>query len=267
MSNRKKRALSADKHELYQASVQGVDFELDYVEKVFRDTRGRRPTMLREDFCGTALSACEWVKRNRNNRAVGVDLDADVLDWGRRNNLNNLGKAAQRISLLQEDVRKVKVPAVDMCVAFNFSYWIFRERKVLKQYFRNVYRSLVDDGVFFLDVFGGYEAHRTQKERRKLDGFTYVWEQAEYNPIGADMLCHIHFEFPDGSKLKKAFSYRWRLWGAQEIRDLLHEAGFKKTTVHIQAFDEDTDEPLDEFYPTEVAEDYASWIGYIVAEK
>ena len=50
MSNRKKRALSADKHELYQASVQGVDFELDYVEKVFRDTRGRRPTMLREDF-------------------------------------------------------------------------------------------------------------------------------------------------------------------------------------------------------------------------
>jgi len=267
MSNKKKRALSADKHELYQASVQGVDFELDYVEKVFRDTRKRKPAVLREDFCGTALSACAWVKRNRNNRSIGVDLDADVLEWGRRKNLKTLGKAARRVSLLQADVRNVKVHDVDVCVAFNFSYWIFRERKILKQYFRNVYRSLVDDGVFFLDVFGGHEAHRTQKERRKLEGFTYVWEQAEYNPIAADMLCHIHFEFPDGSKLKKAFSYRWRLWGAQEIRDLLHEVGFRRTSVHIQAFDEETDEPIDEFYPTEVAEDYASWIGYIVAEK
>jgi len=263
----KKQAASADKHLLYQASVQGVEFELDYVEKVFRQVRNRKPAVLREDFCGTALSACEWVKRSRRNHAVGIDLDADVLEWGRRNNLKGLGKATQRLSLLHADVLKVKVRDIDVCMAFNFSYWIFRERKILKRYFRNVHRSLVDDGVFFLDVFGGYEAYRTQKERRKLDGFTYVWDQAEYNPILNDMLCHIHFEFPDGSKMRKAFSYRWRLWGAQEIRDLLHEVGFRKTTVHVQAFDEETDEPLDEFYPTEVTEDYASWIGYIVAEK
>ena len=124
-----------------------------------------------------------------------------------------------------------------------------------------------DDGVFLLDIFGGYEAHQTQKERRKVDNFTYVWHQAKYNPITADMQCYIHFEFPDGSKMKKAFSYHWRLWGAQEIRDLLDEVGFKRTTVHIQAFDEETDEPIDEFYPTEEAEDHPSWIGYIVAEK
>ena len=67
--------------------------------------------------------------------------------------------------------------------------------------------------------------------------------------------------------MKKAFTYRWRLWGAQEVRDLLHEVGFIRTSVHIQAFDEETEEPIDEFYPTEVAEDYPSWIGYIVAEK
>ena len=269
MSKKKKKqkAATADKHELYQASVQGVEFELDYVEEVFRGTRNRRPVVLREDFCGTALSASEWVSRRRANRAIGVDLDADVLDWGRRNNVQPLGKAAQRVTLLRADVLKVNVRDIDMCIAFNFSYWIFRERKLLKRYFRNVYRSLVADGIFFLDIFGGYEAHRTQKERRKMDGFTYVWDQAEYNPIAADMLCHIHFEFPDGSKMKKAFSYRWRLWGAQEIRDLLHETGFARTSVHIQAFDEETEEPIDVFYPTEVAEDYPSWIGYIVAEK
>ena len=268
MARKKKLADKADKHALYQESVQGVEFELDYVEKVFRETRARRPHYLREDFCGTALSACEWAKRNRNNRSIGVDIDAAVLDWGRNHNLSPLGKAAAaRVQLLQGDVLRVKCLPVDACLAFNFSYWVFQQRATLKRYFKNVYRSLVDDGMFFLDTFGGYEAHRTQKERRALDGFTYVWDQAEYNAITGDMLCHIHFEFPDGSRLRKAFSYRWRLWSAQETRDLLKEVGFKRTTVHIQAFDEETDEPLDEFYPTEEAEDYASWIGYIVAEK
>ena len=264
---KRKQAASADRHELYQESVQGVEFELDYIEEVFRKTRRRKPLLLREDFCGTALSASEWVSRGRRNRAIGIDLDGDVLAWGREHNVEPLGSAAKRVTLLQENVLKANVRDVDMCTAFNFSYWILRERKQLKRYFRNVHRSLADDGMFFLDVFGGYEAHRTQKERRKIDGFTYVWDQAEYNPIAADMLCHIHFEFPDGSKMKKAFTYRWRLWGAQEVRDLLHEVGFIRTSVHIQAFDEETEEPIDEFYPTEVAEDYPSWIGYIVAEK
>ena len=257
----------ADRHQLYQDSVQGVEFELDYIDKVFRRTRGRKPRNFREDFCGTALSACEWVRRSPRNHAVGVDLDEGVLQWGREHNLAPLGKKAARVRLLREDVLKVDTGACDVCVAFNFSYWVFQQRAMLKKYFRNVHRSLVDDGIFFLDTYGGYEAYRTQKERRKLNGFTYVWDQAAFNPITGDMTCHIHFEFPDGSKMRKAFTYRWRLWGAQEIRDLLHEAGFKRTTVHIQAFDEDTDEPLDEFYPTEEAEDYATWIGYIVAEK
>ncbi len=267
MAKKPTMAERADRHHLYQESVQGVEFELDYVEKVFRETRARKPLRIREDFCGTALSASEWVRRSRRNHAVGVDLDGDVLDWGRRNNVRPLGKAGSRVELLRDDVLRVKTGEVDACLAFNFSYWIFQQRKTMKKYFRNVYRSLADDGVFFLDTFGGYEAHRTQKERRKLDGFTYVWDQAKYNPITGDMTCHIHFEFPDGSKLKKAFSYRWRLWSAQEVRDLLHEVGFARTTVHMQAFDEETDEPLDEFFPTEEAEDYASWIGYIVAEK
>ena len=41
------------------------------------------------------------------------------------------------------------------------------------------------------------------------------------NPITHATTCHIHFKFPDGSKLKKAFTYEWRLWTAPEIRELL----------------------------------------------
>ncbi len=67
--NRKKRktkaltmAQRADRHVLYERSVQAVDFEVEFLEKTYREIRGRRPKSLREDFCGTAAAACEWVK-------------------------------------------------------------------------------------------------------------------------------------------------------------------------------------------------------------
>jgi hypothetical protein len=78
--------------------------------------------------------------------------------------------------------------------------------------------------------------------------------------------CHIHFKFPDGSKIKKAFTYEWRLWTAPELRELLLEAGFSKATVYWEGEDEDG-EGNGEFTPDEKGvADYA-WIAYVVAEK
>jgi len=257
-----------DPHQLYQESVQGVDFELDFVADTFVSLRGRTPQALREDFCGTALSACTWVQRGPGKRAVGVDVDPDVLAWGYENNVAPLTQdQKQRIELLPEDVLEVDAGIFDIVQAFNFSYWFFQERATMKRYFENVYRSLAADGVAFFDAFGGFEAHRCQKEKTEFDGFTYVWEQAAYNPIAAEMLCCIHFRFPDGSRLDRAFTYNWRLWGAKELRELLEEVGFRRTRMYVQAFDEETDEPIDRFDETEEIPDYASWIAYLVAEK
>ena len=63
----------ADRYDLYQKSVQDVAWEMEFVEQVFREQRGRAPLQLREDFCGTALAACEWVRRDRRHQAIGVD--------------------------------------------------------------------------------------------------------------------------------------------------------------------------------------------------
>lgn len=258
----------ADPHELYQQSVQGVEFELDFVHDTFVALRGRKPRGIREDFCGTAQSAVEWVTRDPGNRAVGVDIDPEVLAWAWENNIAPLSQSQkQRIDLLPEDVLGVEAGGFDVVQAFNFSYWFFQERADMKRYFGNIHRSLVDDGVLFLDAFGGYEAHRCQREETRMDGFTYIWEQAAYNPLNAEMVCFIHFHFPDGSKLDRAFSYNWRLWGAKELRELLAEVGFSRTRMYVQAFDEETDEPIDRFDETEEIPDYASWIGYLVAEK
>lgn len=267
-ARRKTRTMAeqADRHALYQASVQNPEFELDFIVETFRELTGRRPRSMREDFCGTALSAVEWVRRARSNTAIAVDIDAEVLDWARQHNVSRLTAAQKkRLTLLQDDVRTVRTPQVDVVQAYNFSYWFFQERLVMLEYFRAVHDALVDDGVLFLDVFGGSECYQTQKEKRKLDGFRYVWEQAEFNAITNELTCHIHFHFPDRSKLKKAFSYTWRVWGARELREILADAGFSETTVYRQEFDADTDEPLDEYIATDEAEDYGCWLGYLIA--
>ena len=258
----------ADRHKLYEKSVQSVSDEYDFVSKTFRKLRDRAPESLREDFCGTAGMCCEGVSRRGENTAIGVDLDPEVLAWGREHNLSKL-KADEhmRVQLVQEDVCTVGTPApVDVILAMNFSYQIFKTREKLGGYFRHVREGLVDDGILFIDVFGGYEAYMETREKRKHKGFKYIWEHASYNPINGDILCHIHFTFPDGSKLKKAFTYDWRLWSLPELQELLIEAGYSKVAVYWEETDEE-DDGTGEYSPATVGDADPGWVCFLVAEK
>ncbi len=272
-SNKKtvSEALRAERHRLYELAVQNAEAEVDFVDETFRALRGRKAHLLREDFCGTANVCCEWVRRRKKNRAIGVDLDGEVLDWGRKHRVAALKKdQARRVELIEANVLDVETPAPEVVLAMNFSYWLFKKRAELIQYFRRVREALTEDGILFMDAYGGYDAFREIEEEREIeDGdltFTYIWEQARYEPISGDLLCHIHFAFPDGSRMEKAFSYDWRLWTLPEIRELLDEAGFRKTTVYWQGWDEDGEADGD-FKPATEADADAGWICYISAEK
>jgi hypothetical protein len=272
--NRKRQAdmaSQADRHQLYELAVQCAEAEVDFVIDTFRELRGRKPLHLREDFCGTANVCCEWVRRGARHTAVGVDLDGEVLDWSRHHRLGALTERQRsRVTLLQDDVLDAQTRPTDVVLAMNFSYWLFKRRSDLLRYFRTVRDNLVDDGIFFLDAYGGYDAFREIDEEREIDdggeGFTYIWDQDRFNPVDNNLICHIHFAFPDGSVMERAFTYDWRLYTLPEIRDLLDEAGFSRTTVYWQGWDEDG-EASGEFYPTETADADAGWICYLVAEK
>lgn len=261
----------ADRHRLYQIAVQSPEAEVDFVDRTYRRLRGRSARWLREDFCGTAAVSCAWVRRRKLNRALGVDLDPEVLDWARRNNLSALTPGQrQRLELLERDVLAVHSRPMDIVLALNFSYWLLSGRQALRDYFHQVRGALAPDGVFFLDAYGGYDSYRVITEERSLEDpdlgpFTYVWEQAAYEPVSGRLVCHIHFAFPDGSRLERAFSYDWRLWSLPEIRELLAEAGFSRVTVYWQGWDADGN-PDGRFVPVETGEPDAGWIAYLTAE-
>ena len=262
-------AEQADKHELYELSVQNVENEVTFLSDTFRKIRGRSAHILREDFCGTASACCQWVRQGDAFQAIGVDIDASVLAWGRENRLGRLSTADQpRVQLIESDVLTVKTAKVDLLTAFNFSYFIFDTRDTLRAYFKQAREALVDDGVLFLDMFGGPEAQEETKEktRHKKHGFSYIWHQETFHPVTHFIRCHIHFKFRDGSKMKKAFTYEWRLWTAPEIREVLQEAGFSRATIYWEGSDEDG-EGNGEFSAEEKGEADLAWIAYIVAEK
>lgn len=256
-------ARTADRHDLYQRSVQDADVDVALVDRVFRKENGRAPLSLREDFCGTALIAATWVKSHRKRTALGVDLDAATLEWGRRNNLLPLGEAAQRVRLVRRNVLDVTTPKVDAVCAYNFSYCVFHERGDLLRYFRAVRRSLVPEGCFLLDNHAGPDTLVPTEDDREMDGFTYVWEQRPVDGLTHRGERRIHFRFPDGSELRDAFRYDWRIWSLVELRDVARDAGFRRTDVYLEHFDEEG-EPTTGLRRARRFEHEDSWTPYLV---
>ena len=261
---KKKLATLADRHDLYQRSVQNPDFEVELADSYFRRRVGRKPLTRLEDFCGTALLCAEWVKSDPNREATGVDISGEVLGWGRQHNIVPLGEDAERVSLVEGDVRTVHETKFDVVMALNYSYFCFQDRPTLRGYFEKVRENLGEDGLFFLDLFGGWESVQELEEERKCDDFWYIWHQASYDAIQSHFLGHIHFRFKDGSKMKKAFTYDWRLWNIRELRELLEEAGFRHTEVLWEGEDEDG-EGNGVYRPREKVGNDPGWNAYILA--
>jgi SAM-dependent methyltransferase len=119
-------------------------------------------------------------------------------------------------------------PRVELIVAFNYSYFVFHPRAELLDYFRVARRALRPGGALVLDGYTGPDAFEPLEEVRKYRGFTYVWDQRPMDALSGRAWRFIHFRFPDGTALKRAFRYDWRLWSVPEVRDLLGEAGYRR---------------------------------------
>lgn len=260
-------ARTSDRHELYELSVQEPAAEIAFIDRAFRERRGTLPSVLREDFCGTGYASCEWVKHRKGNRAWGIDLCAKTMAWGKaRHGVRLSAEQRTRMHWVRGDVRTARTEPADVLAALNFSYFIFKGRAALVEYFRAAHAGLKPGGIVVLDAYGGYESFSVTKEERDLDGFTYVWDTERYNPINGDVLNHIHFRFPDGTEMRRAFTYDWRLWTLAEIQEALLDAGFVRPSVYWEGTTKDG-EGDGVFRRKTVGEACGGWIAYIVAER
>ena len=259
---------TADKHELYEAAVQAPGYEAAFLDRLFRRLTGRKALLLREDFCGTAALAAAWVSLGAPRRALGIDLDPPTLAWAEAHTLAALDERQRaRIALKRADVLSVRRPPADLVVALNFSYSVFQTRAQLLRYARVARASLAPGGLFVMDAWGGSLTQKEHTDRKRIGGgWTYLWEQASFDPISHHTVCHIHFEHRDGRRLDRAFTYDWRLWTLPELREILVEAGFGPPQVLWEATDRKTTRGSGTFRRVETAPPDPSWVCYLAAQ-
>jgi hypothetical protein len=259
------------KYQLYEASVQEAADDAEILESLYKKLRKKNPQTLREDFCGSFKLCAEWVKRGKLKKSIGLDIDPEPLDYGKSTHWSALSpQQRSRLQPLLKNVVSVTRPGVDLVAACNFSYWIFKERKDLIQYFKKVRQSLNADGLFFLDSVGGtemMEVHRDEEVYRLgKQKFSYIWQCESFNPVKNEGFYSISFRLPGQKEWKRAFTYDWRAWSIPEVRECLREAGFSKTHVFWEG-DGPSGKGNGEFHLTEKEENSAVWIAYIVGEK
>lgn len=256
-----------DKYEYYEKSVQNPSNEVEFFNDKYFEIKKKKPRTLREDFCGTGAISCEWVAQSPEHKAWAIDLDPEPVEYGKKNHVTKLKQEDQsRVKYILEDVLKVKTEKVDVCFAFNFSYFIFKQRAELLTYFKAVREALNDDGVFFIDLFGGPDSQTEMTDIIKHEGFKYYWECQKFNPMNNHCRFAIHIKRKGEQKRKDVFVYEWRMWVMSELKDIMLEAGFKSTIGYWEGEDDDGGGD-GEFFATEEAENCDAWVTYIAAVK
>lgn len=266
-TGKKSKNKTYDKYYYYNKSVQSADVDVKFFRDTYVELKKKKPQVFREDFCGTFKLSCEWVKLDDSFIAKGIDLDPEPIAYGKEFYLPKLKQGQiDRMDIQEGNVLDDGLPKADIIAACNFSYFIFKQRQTLKDYFANSLKSLNDDGIMVLDIFGGSECYEPNEEETEHDDYSYFWDQDSFDPVTNEALFYIHFKPKGEKKMKKAFTYDWRMYSIPEVKDILMEVGFKNVQIYWEGTDDDG-EGDGEFKPVEKGEDCESWIAYIVAEK
>lgn len=244
-----------NRFECYELCVQSPRHVTQLLRDLYaRNQSGASPSVLREDFCGTAAVSRRWVRDGHASgvqaRAVGVDLDPDTLDHARA--AVHQDDLARWVELRRQDCVHVDVDPGDGCdVIFvgNFSIGYIHDRTSLVGYLRRSRERLdlgnagFGGGVFVCDIYDSPRrfdlgcVHRRHPSRGK-EIVLYTWEHRHADVFTGMVENAVHFRIEvDGvieQEMFDAFVYRWRLWSLVELRDAMHEAGFSRVEVFAE---------------------------------
>lgn len=231
---------AADPFKLYVAAVQNPTETVQRCTALFKKQHGARPRFIREDFCGTAANCIAWLHADEHARLVGVDHDTAPLQWCREQLLTEMQPQDQeRLQLIHANVMDPGLPQAELILAMNGSFCAIKKRPELLQYMNQCREALSPRGMLIMEVYAGPESQMTGKDILPRDGFTATWEQETFNAVTNETTTHLHFRFPDGHEMRRAFSYDWRLWSPAELLDAMREVGFSNAEVYPVTTDRD----------------------------
>ncbi|MFP4143596.1 MAG: class I SAM-dependent methyltransferase [Phycisphaeraceae bacterium] len=258
---------------LYRLAVQAPEAEVQLLLRMYNHHRGGDwPTRLKEDFAGTSALAANWVLQDEDYRALAVDNHGPTVRWASGHAEAVLGERMEDLHLLEADVLEVTRPKVDVVCAFNFSTFVYHDRKSLIRYLRAARKSLRPGGIIVLDAYGGPGAIHTGSQTRHVEpeagegpaAFDYVWEQRAFDAMTHRTDCRIHFDLPGQPRIESAFRYDWRLWTLPELAELLREAGFAATAVWCDRYDPEAGTSDGWYGPVEHLPAREDWLAYVV---
>lgn len=256
-----------DKYHYYKESVQDPESDIKTFTKIYKSIFKKTPRIFREDFCGTFYFGSEWVKSHSKNQAIVVDLDKEPINYGKTHHLFKMTESQKkRLRICVNNVLDTKLPKAQIINVNNFSYCIFKQRDLLLKYFINVKKTLLKQGIFILDVFGGSDCFSENEDQVKHDKFNYYWEQKNFDPINNFAKFEIHFKRPREKKRQAVFSYDWRLWSVPELKDILLDAGFSKIHSYWEQCDKQG-EGTGVLKKTFKEESCETWVTYLVCES
>jgi len=175
-------------------------------------------------------------------------------------------QGSTRTSLYCGDVRTSPKLATDIVFAGNFSYFVFKERSQLLEYFRNARESLAPSGLLILDHFGGADIHEASTELSRRDSdrfgrFEMSWRQSAFDEFTASSRFTLKARPRNEKRWTTLGVYDWRLWSIPEIKDALAECGFTRVSVYWQ-------KDNGHFARREKSEaNCLKWLAYIVAAR
>ena len=221
-----------NRFDLYEIAAQAPQHQARFLASL----HGAGASMLAEDFAGPASIARAWIALGDDRRAIAVDTNAEALDHAAERLGGAMGGAAlERLTPLNTDVLSARYRA-DVIAALNFAICELHARSDLLTYLRHALLRLEARGVLVADLYAGATAMFLGSTEQSIDTghgvVRYTWEQRGVDPLTGLVTNAMHFVLPDGTALRDAFVYRWRLWSIPELRDAMREAGFRSTEVH-----------------------------------
>ncbi len=264
-----------DKYALYTLCVQDPPVLARFLHAV----HGGEPRTLREDFSGPAAICGAWLDVVTRGSAFAVDRDAAPLSRARKD---------PRLTTIRRDVLAEPRKA-DIIAALNFPVGYWHTRAELVTYLTLSRKRLKPGGVLVCDMYGGSDAFTPGTTTRRLRGpggerVLYEWEQIDADALTGLVHNAIHFTVtpPPARKtaassrtgrtssaprrLRRAFTYHWRLWSIPELTDAMLDAGFDRVDVYDRLGDAVDSEGRLYVSPLEPGDGLdPNWVAYLAA--